>query len=137
LRYQEGVRKSDYRITSPFRRLFAHVWGEESLRTESVGRTGSVAGCWPPVCPGGTSQGEAEVPILWFHIWEGTETGNAKSGADCGKEAGWRSQEFPPRAMAGEAGGALHGTQGHRGALSTSASGFSVPARRDSRSLYL
>lgn len=86
--YQEGIRKSNYRITSPFRRLFAPVWGEESLRTESVGRTGLVAECWPPVCLGGTTLGDAEVLILWFHIWEGTKTRNSKSGADLGKEVG-------------------------------------------------
>lgn len=115
LRYQEGVRKSNYRITSPYRRLFAHVWGEESLRTESVGRTGLVAECWPPVCPGGTSQG-GEVLILWFHIWEGTKAGNSKSGADRGKEAGTVKLEFLPKAMAGEAMGHCKGhraTAGH------------------------
>ena len=88
LRSQEDVIKSDYRITPPFRRLFANVWGGKSLRIESVGRIGLAAECWPLVCPWGTSQAKAKVLVLWFLIWEGTEAGSSKSGADRGKEAG-------------------------------------------------
>ena len=53
LRSQEDVIKSDYRITPPFRRLFANVWGGESLGIESVGRIGLAAERWPLVRPWG------------------------------------------------------------------------------------